>query len=70
VNGGSQAEEQMGNQPDIQVPQGYQQFNDVVNAGQAPVGDESQLMALIAAAKTPEELNRILFQNSGGPPVY
>jgi hypothetical protein len=52
------------------VPQGYQQFNDVVNAGQAPVGDESQILAMIAAAKTPEELNRILFQNAGGPPVY
>jgi hypothetical protein len=25
---------------------------------------------MIAAAKTPEDLNRILFQGSGGPPVY
>jgi hypothetical protein len=70
VNDGSPDDGQMGNQPDIQVPQGYQQFNEVVNAGQAPIGDESQIMAMIAAAKTPEELNRILFQNAGGPPVY
>lgn len=63
-------EEQMGNQPPVNVPPGYQQFSDVVNAGQAPVGDESQLMAMIAAAKNPDELNRILFGNAGGPPVY
>lgn len=70
ANSDSPSEEQMGGQPDIQVPPGYQQFNEVVNAGQAPIGDESQIMAMIAAAKTPEELNRILFQNAGGPPVY
>jgi hypothetical protein len=70
ANSDSQADEQMGGQPDIQAPLGYQQFNDVVNAGQAPAGDESQILAMIAAAKTPEDLNRILFQNAGGPPVY
>jgi len=63
-------EEQMGNQLPVNVPPGYQYFNDVVNAGQAPVGDESQLLAMIAAAKNPDELNRILFGNAGGPPVY
>jgi hypothetical protein len=62
--------EQMDFQQDVMVPPGYQQFNEVVNAGQAPAGDESQIMAMIAAAKTPEDLNRILFQGSGGPPVY
>lgn len=62
--------EQMENQPDVMVPPGYQQFNEVVNAGQAPSGDESQILAMIAAAKTPEDLNRILFQGASGPPVY
>ena len=70
VNSDSPSEEQMGGQPDIQVPPGYQQFNEVVNAGQAPIGDESQIMAMIAAAKTPEELNRIIFNNAAGPAVY
>jgi hypothetical protein len=62
--------EQMDNQPPVNIPPGYQQFNDVVNAGQAPMGDESQLLAMIASAKNPDELNKILFGNAGGPPVY
>ena len=66
---GSQ-DEQMDFQQDVMVPPGYQQFNEVVNAGQAPAGDESQILAMIASAKTPEDLNRILFKGSGGPPVY
>ena len=56
--------------PVMQAPPGLQQFNEVVNAGQAVSGDESQIMAMIAAAKTPEELNKILFGNSAGPSVY
>lgn len=70
ANSDSPSEEQMGGQPDIQVPPGYQQFNEVVNAGQAPIGDESQILAMIAAAKSPEELNRIIFNNAAGPAVY
>jgi hypothetical protein len=70
VDSEGSSSEQMEGQPDVMVPPGYQQFNEVVNAGQAPVGDESQILAMIAAAKTPEDLNRILFQNAGGPPVY
>ena len=61
---------QMEDQPEVNAPPGYQQFSDVMNAGQAPVGDESQLMAMIASAKNPEELNKILFGNSAGPTVY
>jgi hypothetical protein len=67
-DGGSS--EQMEDQPDVVAPPGYQQFNDVVNAGQAPVGDETQLLAMIQSAKNPDELNKILFGNAGGPPVY
>lgn len=63
-------EEQMDGQPDVLVPPGYQQFNEVVNAGQAPVGDESQLLAMIMGAKNPEDLSKVLFGNAGGPPVY
>ena len=66
---GSQTE-QMDSQPPVNIPPGYQQFSDVVNAGQAPMGDESQILAMIAAAKNPDELNRVLFGNAGGPPVY
>lgn len=53
-----------------QAPQGQVRFNEVVNAGQAPAGDESQIMAMIAAAKSPEELNKLLFGNAAGPPAY
>ena len=60
-------QEQMGNQPEVNIPPGYQQFNDVVNAGQAPTGDESQILAMIQAASTPEELNRLIFGNASGP---
>ena len=63
-------EEQMDGQPDVVVPPGYQQFNEVVNAGQAPAGDESQLLAMIMGAKNPEDLSKVLFGNAGGPPVY
>lgn len=66
---GSQSE-QMEGQPEVMVPPGYQQFNEVVNAGQAPVGDESQLLAMIMGAKNPDELSKVLFGNAGGPPVY
>ena len=59
-------EEQMQNQQ-VQVPPGMQQFNDVVNAGQAPTGDESQILAMIQSAKNPEELNRLIFGNPHGP---
>lgn len=61
--------EQMDNEP-VNIPPGYQQFNDVVNAGQAPMGDESQLLAMIQNAKNPDELNKILFGNAAGPAVY
>lgn len=61
--------EQMDNEP-VNMPPGYQQFNDVVNAGQAPTGDESQLLAMIQNAKNPDELNKILFGNAAGPAVY
>lgn len=63
-------EEQMGNQPPVNIPPGYQQFNDVVNAGQPPMGDESQILAMIQAAKSPEDLNKILFGSAAGPTVY
>lgn len=51
----------------VQAPPGMQQFNEVVQAGQAPTGDESQLLALMQAAKTPEDLNKIIFGNALGP---
>jgi hypothetical protein len=35
--------------------------------GQAPSGDQAQISALIAGARTPEELNKVLFGNEFGP---
>lgn len=35
--------------------------------GQAPTGDQDQIAALIAGARTPEELNKVLFGNENGP---
>jgi hypothetical protein len=57
-------------QQQVETPPWAQQFTDVVNTGQAPTGDESQLISMIQSAKTPEDLNKILFGGSGGPPVY
>jgi len=56
--------------PQVQAPPGMQQFTDVLNAGQAPSGDETQIMQMIASAKTPEELNKLIFGNPSGPPVF
>jgi hypothetical protein len=44
----------------VAPPEGASTFSEVANTGQAPVGDEGQLMALIKGASTPEELTRIL----------
>lgn len=65
-----QVEEQQAPNPDVEVPPWANQFNNVVNAGQPVAGDESQLLSMIASAKNPEELNRILFGGASGPPVY
>jgi hypothetical protein len=65
-----QASDAEASQQQVETPPWAQQFNDVVNTGQAPTGDESQLLAMIQSAKTPDDLNRILFGASEGPPVY
>lgn len=65
-----QVEEQEAPSPDVEVPPWANQFNNVVNAGQPVAGDESQLMSMIQSAKTPEDLNRILFGSAEGPAVY
>lgn len=46
-----------------------QRFADTAAQGKAPSGDEAQLAALIAGAKTPADLNQILFGNTNGPVV-
>lgn len=65
-----QVEEQDAQASADATPEWAQQFNSVVNAGQPVAGDESQLLNMIASAKTPEDLNRILFGGASGPPVY
>lgn len=37
------------------------------SGGQAPTGDQGQIAALIAGARTPAELNTVLFGNEHGP---
>jgi hypothetical protein len=37
------------------------------STGQAPTGDQGQIAALIAGARTPAELNKVLFGNEHGP---
>lgn len=39
----------------------------VQSSGQPFTGDDAQMASLIAAARTPEELNRVLFGNTTGP---
>lgn len=69
VESGVQAsEEQIGDQS-REVPPEIRRMSEVVNAGQAPTGDESQILAMIQAASTPEELNRLIFGNAAGPSV-
>lgn len=46
-----------------------QRFNEVASQGKPPSGDEAQLAALISGAKSPEELNQILFGNPNGPAI-
>jgi len=43
---------------------------DALSAGEPIPGDESQLLAMIAAAKSPQELNRLIFGSEQGPSVY
>jgi len=52
------------------VPPEIRRMSEVMNAGQAPTGDESQILAMIQAASTPEELNRLIFGNASGPSAY
>jgi len=63
------SEEQMSGQPS-EVPPEIRRMSEVMNAGQAPTGDESQILAMIQAASTPEELNRLIFGNTSGPSAY
>ena len=48
-------------QESVDPPAGAREFSEVANTGATPVGDEGQLIALIKGAKTPEELNKVLF---------
>lgn len=46
-----------------------QRHEATISSGSAPTGDEAQMAALIAGAKTPKELNQLLFGNPDGPMV-
>jgi hypothetical protein len=58
------------NGSELRSPEGFDQFRDAMSAGQPVAGDESQIMAMIQAAKTPDELNQILFGGHQGPNAY
>ena len=47
--------------------QALSRIANVQNTGETYAGDPDQLDALIRAAQTPEELNRVLFGNALGP---
>lgn len=67
VFGATPAEpEVQGESPDPRL-EALQKIAEVQNTGQAPTGDSSQIAALIASARTPEELNKVLFGNEYGP---
>ena len=51
-------------------PAGAARLADVVSAGEPIPGDESQLLAQIRAARTPAELNRLIFGSEMGPPAF
>lgn len=63
-------DEQSEPQTPVETPPWARQFSDTVDAGRAPSGDESQILAMIQAAKNPDELNKILFGTASGPAVY
>jgi hypothetical protein len=50
-----------------EVLSALQKIASTQSTGQAPTGDQSQIAALIAGARTPEELNKVLFGNEHGP---
>ena len=56
-----QSADQPDSQPAVVAPDGADTFASVANTGTPPVGDEGQLLALIKGAKTPEELNKLIF---------
>lgn len=58
------------NSSELRSPEGFDQFRDAMSAGQPVAGDESQIMAMIQSAKTPDELNQILFGGHQGPNAY
>jgi hypothetical protein len=47
--------------------QALNRISNVQNTGETYSGDSDQLDALIRAAQTPEELNKILFGSVSGP---
>lgn len=59
--------EQAAQQPVSPELQAMTRIAETQSSGQPFSGDASQLDALIRAAQTPEELNRVLFGNALGP---
>jgi len=49
---------------------GYSQNGQVQQSGSQFNGDPGQLAALIQSARSPEELNKVLFGSEGGPAAF
>lgn len=62
-NDGAPAEQD----PNAEVLAALSKIANTQTTGQAPTGDQDQIAALIAGARTPEELNSVLFGNPNGP---
>ena len=63
----SSVEESAQADPNAELHSALQKIATTQSTGQAPTGDPSQIAALIAGARTPEELNKVLFGNEFGP---
>lgn len=55
--------------PPVAAPVNADRMASALEVGEPIAGDESTLLAQIAAAKTPQELNRLLFGNEAGPAI-
>jgi hypothetical protein len=60
-------EGQQGARPDLAA---LSQISQVQSTGQPYDGDADQLASLISAARTPEELNQIIFGSTKGPEAF
>lgn len=69
IFGSAQQDESVQQAAPVAPPPNAGRLSAALEAGEPVSGDESQMIAMINAAKSPEELNRILFGSNSGPNV-